>query len=161
MTSDTADTTASDAERAPLIALADEDEYGHDIEVADESNGHGATPEANATLLRLRRSARWYQAQTPRGVVLLMTWLVGVLTLCGSISLIPLGRLIESVLCQRFYDTTDPVPEDQCKGDEVQTELAWIGAWIGALGSVVSLVVAFPWSILSDRYAQLQSPLSR
>ena len=146
------------SDEAPLIALGDEDDHGHDVEVAgdgvptnDSANGHIATNEVNTSALQLKRSARWYQAKTPRTVVLLMSWLICVMTLSGSIIIIPIGRLIESVLCQNFYNTTDPVPEENCKGDEVQTELAWIGAIIAAMEAIIALVVAFPWSILSDR----------
>jgi hypothetical protein len=148
----------TEREDAPLIPLGDEDEHGHDIEVAGagapsatDFNSHKPDNEANGPSLRLKRSARWYQAKTPRAVVLLMTWLICIMSLSGSIAIIPVGRLIESVLCQKFYDTTDPVPEEKCKGDEVQTELAWIGTIIAALEAVIALVVSFPWSILSDR----------
>jgi hypothetical protein len=156
--SDSAYMDDPETEQAPLIALGDDDDHGHDVEVAGDNvgangtaNGHATAAEINTPALRLKRSARWYQAKTPRTVVLLMTWLICVMTLSGSIVVIPIGRIIESVLCQKFYDTTEPIPEEKCKGDEVQTELAWIGALIAALEAVIHLVVAFPWSILSDR----------
>lgn len=85
----------------------------------------------------LARRRAWYQPATPAGIVGVLTFILFSMTLSGTISLIPLGRLIEDVICRKFYDTLDPVDEDQCKVDEVQTKLAWLGGGYIFINSII------------------------
>lgn len=81
----------------------------------------------------------------------------------GGFSSIPQARLIEDALCHRYYEQhggiatasaaspTQPIGEDQCKMEAVQSELAFVIAIQSALDAVVSFLAAFPWSLAADR----------
>lgn len=93
-------------------------------------------PEIDDDAPEPRRRA-WYQPSTPAGVVGLMTFIIFVMTLSGTMSLIPLGRLIEDVVCRKHYETPDPVEEHLCKVDAVQTKFAWLGGLYVFINSII------------------------
>lgn len=79
----------------------------------------------------------WYQARSPPAVIGLVTWMLFCMTLSGTVAVIPMGRMIESVICRRHYGTEEPVDELLCKTDAIQTELAWLGAGYVTINAVV------------------------
>jgi len=86
-------------------------------------------------------SSRWtisrYQVSSPNAVVGLVSLIIFCMALSGTMSLIPLGRLIEDAICRRYYGSSDPVDEKLCKVDEVQTELAWLGGLYVVIDSTI------------------------
>ena len=89
-------------------------------------------------------SPRWsiakYQVSSPNAVVGLVSLIIFCMALSGTMSLIPLGRLIEDAICRRYYRSSEPVDEKLCKVDEVQTELAWLGGLYVVIDSTIGVL---------------------
>lgn len=83
-----------------------------------------------------------YQVSSPNAVVGLLSCTIFCLALSGTMSLIPMGRLIEDAVCRKYYGASDPVDEKRCKVDEVQTELAWLGGLFVLIDSVIGMFSA-------------------
>ncbi|KUJ23460.1 MFS general substrate transporter [Mollisia scopiformis] len=74
---------------------------------------------------------------------------------------IPQARIIEDVLCHKYYDVgkaqmkaldgKDSIDEDMCKLESIQSELAFILAIQSALSAIIGFIAAFPWSLVADR----------
>ncbi|KAI1818184.1 major facilitator superfamily transporter [Poronia punctata] len=69
----------------------------------------------------------------------------------GGFTQLPLTRLMEDILCHRYYGIEDFIDESMCKVDGVQKELAYILAIKSTLFAVVGCVAAFPWGVAADR----------
>ncbi|CRK38563.1 hypothetical protein BN1723_015352, partial [Verticillium longisporum] len=155
----------ADAEAEPLL----EDDIGDfalfpDVEAEDEpwiaspsvaSRGRarwqsGRTTWKNATSkLNFNR----FRPDTPFAIVLLLATIKGILVGSGVLLMTPMVRLMEDAICHVHYhkDISEPIDEKDCKVDDVQSQLAYLGG-IGALvASLVTLVVAFPYGVLADR----------
>jgi hypothetical protein len=76
------------------------------------------------------------QLRAAKATLGLLGFVVFCLSLSGTMVLIPLGRLIEDVICRQHYGTSGTIDESQCKVDEVQARLAWLGGWTAAIDSV-------------------------
>ncbi|KAJ6438337.1 siderophore iron transporter mirB [Purpureocillium lavendulum] len=98
------------------------------------------------------RAKRW-QVKTPGAIVLLAATLKFCITSSGMLMLIPLYRLIEDAVCHAWYEDDGPdiIEEMKCKGDEVQSRLAFMLGWFGLFNSIMTLLVAFPYGMLADR----------
>lgn len=81
-----------------------------------------------------------YQASSANAIVTLVSAIIFLLALSETMALIPMGRLIEDVVCRKYYGTLDPVDEKLCKVDEVQTELAWLGGLYVVVDSAIGIV---------------------
>lgn len=148
----------------PSLHSATEDSPFLDDDLSGRTHGRQiAKPHGAAQWLALR-----YQVSSPNAVVGLLSTIIFVMALSGTMSLIPLGRLIEDAVCRKYYGSSDPVDEKLCKVDEVQTELAWLGGLYVVIDSAIGIyvvcrllnleltqvagfVVSLPWGIISDR----------
>ncbi|KAK6218958.1 major facilitator superfamily transporter [Colletotrichum tabaci] len=94
-----------------------------------------------------------FRVRSPRAIILLLALLKFALTWKGMLLMMPLMRLIEDDICHKHYgrDPSELIPEMECKVDEVQKDLAWLGGWESLIGAVVNMLVAFPYGVLSDR----------
>ncbi|KAJ0161519.1 hypothetical protein CTA2_6085 [Colletotrichum tanaceti] len=106
-----------------------------------------------ACLARLDGLLAPFRVRSPRAIILLLALLKFAVTCKGMLLMMPLMRLIEDHICHRHYgrDPSEPIPEMECKVDEVQRDLAWMGGWHSLIGAVVNMLVAFPYGVLSDR----------
>ena len=143
----------------------------------DESEQEAAPfldPEVDddAPPIHQRRRRLWYQPASSTGVVGLITLMLFLLTLSGTIALLPMARIIEDTICRKHYHSTEPVDEEKCKVDEVQAEFAWIGGLQALVTAIMGekrlrksrrngyklttsppgFLVSFPYGVLSDRY---------
>ncbi|KAL9949651.1 hypothetical protein ACHAQF_001576 [Verticillium nonalfalfae] len=94
-----------------------------------------------------------FRPDTPFAIVLLLATIKGILIASGVLLMTPMVRLMEDAICHVHYhkDVSEPIDEKDCKVDDVQSQLAYLGG-IGALvASLVTLVVAFPYGVLADR----------
>ena len=85
----------------------------------------------------------------------------------------PRLRLYESIICTEYYSThnisfpqeyytthntilppTKPIPEEYCKLDDIQDELAMIQGWQFAFDSISSILLAVPYGWVADRYGR-------
>ncbi|GAM36239.1 hypothetical protein TCE0_018r05175 [Talaromyces pinophilus] len=62
----------------------------------------------------------------------------------------PRTRLFESVICQKYYASTDAVPEHMCKVNPIQEELVTTQTWLKVGESVCALLVALPFGNLAN-----------
>lgn len=76
----------------------------------------------------------------------------------GGFLSIPVTRLIEDALCREYYSEMDvglargePIDEELCKTESIQSNLAFILAMQSAAIATVSLLAALPWSMAADR----------
>lgn len=84
--------------------------------------------------------AAWYQAKSQGQVIALVSAIFFCLVLSAIMALMPMFRLMEDIVCRRYYDTPAPVDEKLCKVDEVQAKLAWFGGVAGFLDSIASML---------------------
>ncbi|KAM4056337.1 major facilitator superfamily protein [Hirsutella rhossiliensis] len=108
-----------------------------------------------------RIRARSWQAKTPGSIVLLAAAVMFCVTSSGMLMLIPLYRLIEDALCHAHYADSSHtiIDEMQCKGDEVQSRLAYVLGWFGLFNSIMTLLVSFPFALLADRIGRKPTAL--
>jgi hypothetical protein len=77
----------------------------------------------------------------------------------------PLVRLIESILCDHYYEKTFPgedfgassgkgIPEELCKVDEIQDGVARLFGWQHLFDSIPSILLAIPYGMLADWYGR-------
>ncbi|KAH8690235.1 major facilitator superfamily domain-containing protein [Talaromyces proteolyticus] len=83
-------------------------------------------------------------------------------TLSTAVSVVPRLRLFEATICRAYYQTHDPgaigidnnVPEELCKIDAVQTDLAQLTGWNSFFFYIPMLLLAIPYSALSERVSR-------
>ncbi|KAJ5280716.1 hypothetical protein N7478_006088 [Penicillium angulare] len=71
----------------------------------------------------------------------------------------PMVRIFESIACRQWYLTADPsqigangqVPEEMCKGAEVQAELAAVKGYHMFFDGLLCALLAIPYGLLADR----------
>ncbi|GJD03580.1 major facilitator superfamily transporter [Colletotrichum higginsianum] len=64
---------------------------------------------------------------------------------------IPATRQVEDVVCRQHYDVLEPIDEDRCKEDAIQSRVAMVFAIYGALQATIAAASAVPWGIVADR----------
>lgn len=72
---------------------------------------------------------------------------------------VPRVRLFESIVCNRYYEQTDPtglgldgtVPEPLCKLDPIQDEVARILGWQYLFDSIPAILLPIPYGYLADK----------
>ncbi|KAH9214752.1 major facilitator superfamily domain-containing protein [Leptodontidium sp. 2 PMI_412] len=109
-------------------------------------------PEAQQTK---RPYSTWrFHVTTPRNIVLLLALNILILSSAGGLTVVPQTRLLEDILCHRFYGDIkglSDIDESMCKIDSIQSELAYINGLTTAVEAVVGLTFAFPFGILADK----------
>ncbi|KAJ5971438.1 MFS general substrate transporter [Penicillium vulpinum] len=76
------------------------------------------------------------------------------------ISAAPQLRLLESIICQQYYEDLDPsasqagIPEHLCKEEPVQAALAQLLGWQSFFDNIPGLLLALPYGILADKYGR-------
>ncbi|KAJ5114127.1 hypothetical protein N7456_002661 [Penicillium angulare] len=120
-----------------------------------ENENQGGENEA-APLLgpRSSRSSPASQ-QKPRIATFLLTMCIFLLSTSSTMIQVPLIQLMENNLCDRYLGEIgqlNPLIDRKiCKGDGIQSKLAYLTASIGAIESVTGLIVAFPYGVLADK----------
>ncbi|KAL4952555.1 major facilitator superfamily domain-containing protein [Aspergillus filifer] len=76
----------------------------------------------------------------------------------------PMTRIYESIVCRDYYSAYDPskltlgadgqVPEELCKGKEVQSEVAAVKGYMEFFEGMLSILLAAPYGLLADRYGR-------
>ncbi|KAI0534188.1 MFS general substrate transporter [Xylaria digitata] len=95
----------------------------------------------------------WHLAITHRAISAVACIAIFLWVLSGMIVVVPAARLAEDIFCRRHYGRVDidPIDEELCKADEIQSSMAWIFGLSMALSTIVGLVVTIPYGILADR----------
>jgi hypothetical protein len=77
----------------------------------------------------------------------------------------PRLRLYESIICTEYYQTHNislpldipwegSIPEEYCKLDDIQDELAMIQGWQMGFDSISSILLAVPYGWVADKYGR-------
>ncbi|KAL4785385.1 major facilitator superfamily domain-containing protein [Aspergillus varians] len=74
----------------------------------------------------------------------------------------PMTRIYESIVCREYFAQFDPskigadgqVPEEMCKGKEVQSEVAAVKGYMEFFEGILSILLAAPYGLLADRYGR-------
>ncbi|RYP52755.1 hypothetical protein DL768_002184 [Monosporascus sp. mg162] len=73
----------------------------------------------------------------------------------------PLTRIIEDILCRRYYSSHgshplggDQIDEKLCKENIIQTDLQDIMSTMTMLSLIASFLAAFPWGLAADRFGR-------
>lgn len=157
----------ADVEARPLLSAEEEEDIrqrgSHQQHLDDDiegkryhglSNGHtsgsGVKPLARGRISTLLHR---FQARKPATIIWLLSAAMFVFTASGMMIMVPMFRLMEDAICHTYYKKPPGVEieEAKCKGDEVQSELAWLGGIATMLGSVIGVVAALPYGVLADR----------
>ncbi|GAW18397.1 hypothetical protein ANO14919_078720 [Xylariales sp. No.14919] len=91
---------------------------------------------------------------SPRALPTIISTAVAILTLnIGShIAMVPTVAILESIICQKFYENAPITPiGDQCKVEAVQSEVAYINGWKDAFEMIPAILLAVPYGALADR----------
>lgn len=69
---------------------------------------------------------------SPRGVLVLASVVKFGVTMCGTMSMLPLFRVFEDIFCHRYFNDSSPgfIEEKKCKVSEVQQSLAYFMGWL-------------------------------
>lgn len=76
------------------------------------------------------------------------------------ISTAPQLRLLESIICQQYYEGSESsgseagIPEHLCKEGPVQAALAQLLGWQSFFDNIPGLLLALPYGILTDKYGR-------
>ncbi|KAM5342366.1 hypothetical protein ACJ41O_013332 [Fusarium nematophilum] len=141
----TVDLELEDAPDAPLLDL----EPPHDDGAAsDTGSPRPPLPEH----VPAYRFSPW-GVHSPRRIVILVAVLKFCVVLSGMLLLLPTARLIEDLVCHVHYQdaSAEIIDEMKCKVDEVQSRLGYLYGWSGLCSSVIGLMVAFPYGMMSDK----------
>ncbi|KAH0603176.1 uncharacterized protein H6S33_008180 [Morchella sextelata] len=82
--------------------------------------------------------------------------------MAGYLSSAPQVRLFESIVCLDYYRENDPgliggdggVPEELCKVDSVQREIAMLNGMQTLFSNIPGVVLAIPFGVMADRYGR-------
>jgi len=92
-----------------------------------------------------------FLARTPRSIVLLLSLNILCLATGGSLSIVPVTRILEGILCHGYYDglreQDGSIDERLCKIDEIQSKLAY-------LNGILSMIEAIIGMLANSNYAQ-------
>ncbi|KAF5007802.1 hypothetical protein FDECE_5885 [Fusarium decemcellulare] len=138
------DLELEDAPDAPLLDL---ESPGGNGEASDSSSLH-----SHVEPVPSYRFSRW-GVHSPRRIVLLVAIIKFTVVMSGMLLLLPSARLLEDLFCHLHYkdDSPDIIDEMKCKVDEVQANLGYLAGWNGLCNSIIGLVVAFPYGMMSDK----------
>lgn len=109
--------------------------------------------------------------QTPENITILVMLVVLLLSLGDQWMENPQQRILEAVICYRYYEKEDPskllvgrgavgpgaiggVEEMFCKADDVQSELAMLRGWQQTFDGFPHLLLALPFGWAADRYGR-------
>ena len=123
----------------------------------------------HATAIKIpERPQQWMHS---KAIALTMVLMIFLASSSDGLSDTPNARILESILCYRYWEATDPtkirlgretigpgaiggVPERFCKVDVVQSQLASLRGWQQTFEGFPSLLLAIPFGYLADRYGR-------
>jgi hypothetical protein len=96
----------------------------------------------------------------PNTILAMLCAIIFVSSSSGGLYIIPLTRVFEDQLCHQYYDriqtrVDEPIDEELCKVDAVQSKLSFLFAMYFAIDAVLGCLVAMPWGFVADRQVHL------
>ncbi|KAI1737058.1 major facilitator superfamily domain-containing protein [Xylaria scruposa] len=93
--------------------------------------------------------------QRPGVIIIILYIIVFVVSASGGFQNISMTRIFEDILCRQYYDrggdNQDPIKEDMCKINAIQSKLAYLFAIQASLNAGASMLTALPWGIAADK----------
>ncbi|KAI5461453.1 major facilitator superfamily domain-containing protein [Mariannaea sp. PMI_226] len=122
------------------------------LDSPDRSDGEDAAADHRGETGNRFRFHRW-GVNSPRRIVLLVATIKFLVVMSGMLLLVPYARLIEDAFCHVYYEdeSSDIIEEMKCKTDEIQSRMGYLFGWAGLCSSVIGLLVAFPYGMMSDK----------
>ncbi|KAK5625172.1 hypothetical protein RRF57_000888 [Xylaria bambusicola] len=126
--------------------------------ISESPTAHGSV--SNERRLRRKTSPfAWLARAVPRAhkpstfVILCVSIFIG--SASGGFQSLAMTRIFEDILCRQYYDQIhsdhEPIDEEMCKVDAIQSKLAYLFAIMNSLNAAVSVVSALPWGIAADK----------
>lgn len=88
-------------------------------------------------------------------IVALFCGILLVVSCANGFANIPLTKIVESALCDAYYDEAQglgrPSFDEKCKIPEIQSKMAYIFATVEICDAIAGVVAAFPWGMAADR----------
>lgn len=103
------------------------------------------------------------KTHSPKVVVYMLAVMVFFIMIGNYLIMVPQVRILEDIICRHYYDGLDGkrhiglydgVPEDSCKGNEVQEELSLITGISSFLNCIPGILLAIPYGIVADRWGR-------
>ena len=100
-----------------------------------------------------RESLRPWHIATPGAISTIACVAMFLWVLSGMIIVVPAAHLAQDILCRKHYSRVDwdPIDEELCKAEEIQSSMAWVFGLSMSLGTAVGLLATIPYGILADR----------
>ncbi|RYP41102.1 hypothetical protein DL767_001263 [Monosporascus sp. MG133] len=118
-------------------------------------------PTLSAASLESLTSVRVPKVHKGSTIVGLLCIVVFVTTCSNGFVETPLTRIIEDILCRRYYSSHgshplggDQIDEKLCKENIIQTDLQDIMSTMTMLSSIAAFLAAFPWGLAADRFGR-------
>lgn len=140
---------------------------GNDIEEADETTSLLSSPSTSKQLLQdsptLKPASHRTQCTWPWKYVVILCMALAIVSDIGEdLFAVPRVRLYESVVCTQYYSQHDPsflgpggsVPEEFCKIDQVQDEVAFVQGWQLFFDSVPAILLPIPYGYVADKFGR-------
>jgi hypothetical protein len=94
------------------------------------------------------------KAQSPGSIITILCIVIFIGSTSSGFQNMSMTRIFEDILCRQYYDKIrsreEPINEDMCKVDAVQSELAYLFAIMNSLNAGFSVLSALPWGIAAD-----------
>ncbi|KAF3026478.1 hypothetical protein E8E14_012970 [Neopestalotiopsis sp. 37M] len=94
----------------------------------------------------------------PQKIVIILCALIFFGSASGGFAGIPMTRILEDRFCREYYGATEslgdeaqPIDEDLCKVDVIQSRLAYLVAVHAFIEAAIGCLVAMPWGFVADR----------
>lgn len=95
-------------------------------------------------------------------VVTLVIVTVFVIQVADSMTKAPLMRLLEAVICRKYYKSAEladidlslPIPEENCKLPPIQSQLAIFKGWDMVISCIPGIILSVPYGILADKHGR-------
>ncbi|KAI1840122.1 hypothetical protein JX266_013665 [Neoarthrinium moseri] len=159
ISSDAIDTTT---ERSPLLSrqYPQHHDSRQDVETAQPPRpasrpGHRR---AAPSIASIAGSLHVPKTHNPQVILAIICVVVLIGSGSGGLFGIPMTRILEDRLCHEYYgrvrthaELQEPIDEELCKVETIQSKLAYLFATASVLEAVVGCTFAMPWGIAADR----------
>ncbi|KAJ2987440.1 hypothetical protein NUW58_g4503 [Xylaria curta] len=139
------DEFAESTEQTPFISEVRAPDDSHTN--SPELRGRASSADSREGAVPLRRR--------PGVVITILCIIIFVASSSGGFQNMSMTRIFEDILCRQYYDqirsNDDPIDEQMCKVDAIQSKLAYLFAIQSSLNAGVSVLAALPWGIAADK----------
>jgi hypothetical protein len=95
-------------------------------------------------------------------VVTIVIVTVFVMQVADYMAKAPLMRLLEDIICRKYYESAKPagidlslpIPEEKCKLPPIQSQLATFKGWDMVISCIPGILLSVPYGILADKHGR-------